>query len=61
MFFIKMITEVSKMKEVIKNNMEGLLFCSVIIIIILCVNCRYKYLNNMEGGNYIYNNISVHE
>ena len=49
------------MKEVIKNNLEGLLFCSAIIIIILCVNYRYKYLNNMEGGNYIYNNISVHE
>lgn len=54
-------TEVSKMKEVIKNNLEGILFGSVIVLVILCVNCRYKYLNNMEGGNYIYNNISVHE
>lgn len=56
-----MMTEVSKMKEVIKNNLEGILFGSVIVLVILCVNCRFKYLNDNDTNNYIYNNISVHE
>ena len=36
------------MKKVLKNNIGGIIFYSVIILAIICVNLRYEYLNTVK-------------
>ena len=46
------------MKKVLRKNKGGVIFYSVIILMIICVNSRYKYLNNLDtkdGSLIIYN------